>query len=243
MNTKLVTVQFNYAKELRRTPYDKLYAVFKKSIEQNAPLTELVELRTTPPEVNPSAYKISFSSNTYKLKLWCDYLETATDPVVFADCDMVCLADPATVFEEFKDFDIGYTERHAETGRKLPINGGIVFARPTPETKAFFKRWYEVNCLMLSNRNVHNKYHEKYGGINQSAFGYLLENPSEHTAKLQAFPTRIYNAVDCDWHLIKEDTMFVHYKSDLRRRVLGGSKDFTRMQRAIDLWHYYAKML
>lgn len=242
MSVKIVTVQFNYPKELRRTPYDKLYEVFKKSIQENAPNCELAELKTSPPETNPSAHKISFTSNTYKLKLWCDYLETATDPIVFADCDMLCLRDPSTAFEQ--EFDIGFTERHGDYNRRLPINGGIILARPTEATKAFFRRWYEVNCIMLANKNVHHKFHEKYGGINQASFGYMLEaEPREHPALLKPFPTKTHNAVDCDWHLINEKTVFVHYKSALRRAVLHGSSGFTRMQKAIDLWKYYAKML
>ena len=244
MNVKIVTVQFNYPKELRRTPYDKLYETFKKSIQQNAPNCELVELKPQAPEVNASLQKISFTSNTLKLKLWCDYLETATEPTIFADCDMLCLRDPVTAFETDAPFDIGFTERHGDYNRRLPINGGIIFANPTDSTKQFFRRWYEVNCIMLANKNIHRNYHDKYGGINQSAFGYMLEaEPKEHNAELKAFPTRIYNAVDCDWHLINDKTMFVHYKSALRRAVLHGSSGHTRMQRAIDLWHYYAKML
>jgi len=258
VSVKIVTVQFNYPKELRRTPYDKLYETFKKSIEQNAPQCELVELKPKAPEVNASLQKISFTSNTLKLKLWCDYLEKATEPVVFADCDMLCLRDPAEVFRlktndtkvlfaediEANFFDIGYTERHNDYNRRLPINGGIIFANPTEATKQFFRRWYEVNCLMLANKNIHRSFHEKYGGINQAAFGYMLEaEPKEHNAVLKAFPTRIYNAVDCDWHLINDKTMFVHYKSALRRAVLHGSSGHTRMQRAIDLWHYYEKMI
>jgi hypothetical protein len=58
----------------------------------------------------------------------------------------------------------------------------------------------------------------------------------KHGAKVHQYKTRFWNAVDCDWAYINENTVFVHYKSKLRRIVLSGKPGDGRHKKPSELW-------
>ena len=233
---KIVTVQFN---NFENQDYALLLKVFKFSVRKHMPDIEFVEIKKDIP-VNLTGRPNRFFYNDFKLKCWVTEFEKATEPIVFCDCDMLMIdsIQDAFVF----DFDIAYTE--LTKVKKIPFNGGVMFARPTENAKIFFKVLLEVNNRMLQNRNFHKPWCKKYLGINQAELGYVLENldmlkrygkiPID--LKIHKFKTIVYNAVNCDWQKISIDTRMIHYKGPLRKALLEKSKSHSEWNHVLKLW-------
>ena len=224
MVDKIVSVWFDHSGD----QYKRLMDVFAYSIKKNTNY-DLEIINIEPPEVTRDR---ALDNNSVKLYAWVDWLKnTDFQNVVFMDCDMLVLKPFNEVFE--KEFDVCYTYRE-----KLPFNGGVVFARNNKYTQDFFSKWAKVNDKMMKNPSFHKPWRSVYAGINQSAFGYLLENkPNCH---IEAVPCSIYNAVDENWRDIDKDCKVIHYKSELRRAVVG-SRYAPWIQNLVDLWNQYER--
>lgn len=238
---RLVTVSFNYPPKLKRMNYRRLLEVFEASIRRHMPGCEICSLRIDPPD-HSGAKKLAFLSNTSKLQIWAAEMKRAAydgENVIFADCDMICTKDVSPVFD--MDFDVAYTVRDDHTN--IPLNGGIVFAKPTKAALRFFTKWAEVDARMYEDWNFHCPWRIKYAGMNQASFGYVREHMEEAPGvTLLELPTTIYNAVNTDWHLISSDTVFIHIKSQLRKAVLTGAAPSGTMAPAMQLWYEAAGM-
>lgn len=208
---RAVTVVFDFG---ALDSYKRLYNVFAHSLRANSSFT----LDTITPDA-PTVDKrtTSHHANSHKLDIWAQYLDNATEGerIVFMDCDMMVLKDFADAFDN--DFDVCYTKRT----EGLPLNGGVVFIRNNAKSRAFIRRWSEVDKQMLADKDFHGQWHPIYAGINQAALGYLLETGNHEPCKITHLPCAIYNACDEDWMKLDPDCRVVHFKSELRRAVLG----------------------
>ena len=212
---KIVTVQFQYPDFY---DFTLLRDVFKKSCEIQMPDVEFVDIHIPPPVKIPGKAR-NFKYNSTKLEIWRDYMQTATEPIIFADCDMLCMLPAHSAFDI--DFDIAFTARTRV--HRIPMNGGIIFARPTENARIFFDKWLEANNKMLKNEKLHHIWRVRYAGMNQAAFGYVYHElylKKKINLKLHEYKTIDWNAVDCDWQNVNGKTHFVHYKSRLRKFVL-----------------------
>lgn len=229
---QIVTVQFNYP---GRSDYGKLLDVFRYSVKKHMPKIEFIEYKIPAP-VNHTGRDLNFNYNSKKLRIWVEHLEKANQEIIFADCDMLCLKNASHAFKY--NFDVAYTERTIIN--RIPMNGGIMFARPTEKAKRFFRGMLVVNDMMLGDITFHHKWRVKYAGMNQAAFGCVLETGT-HCAKIHKFKTIEWNAVDCDWMHVNNNTVFVHYKSKLRKMVLNEIQRKLVFQKVINLWDQYYK--
>ncbi len=229
---KIVSVQFDYHGLGR---YEKLAKVFEHSVKKNCPSADFELLKVKPPEIKRKIRSKSFASNTLKLKLWLEVLKNTDDDVVFMDCDMIILKDISDAFKNH--FDIGYTKR---TGSRIPYNGGVVFVKNTPAAINFVELWKKINDKMYDDYTFHHKYRNKYAGMNQAAFGYIMENGG-YKAKLKPFRCDIWNSCVENWPKINEDTKIIHVKGTLRRTVLMNSSiNSSRYRKAVILWRNLA---
>lgn len=225
----IVTVQFDH---VGKDNFDRLLAVFRKSVNHHMPDVEVVEYRIPAPERDIERTR-KLKDNSVKLKIWRDHLATATEPVIFADCDMVCLRPAYHAFD--LEFDAAFTWHRKKPG-KFPMNGGIVMARPTEAARAFFDLWLEINDRMYASPNFHCKWQIKYGGMNQSALGYICET-EKFAAKVHEYETQEWNAVDCDWQYLTDETVFLHMKSKLRNMVLLDNRPTGVCAEPMKLWY------
>lgn len=225
---EIVTVQFDYP---NRPKYSILLNVFRESLKVYVPDVKFIEFKIPPP-VNNTGRPLNFNYNTVKLKIWVDYLKKANDNVIFADCDMMAVKPCYHAFD--KNFDVAFTAR--TTTNRIPMNGGIMMARPTEKAIAFFEEMLDVNNKMLIDTTFHHKWRCRYAGMNQSAFGYVYER-GKNKAKIHKYLTIEWNAVDCDWHRINNNTVFIHYKSKLRKMVLNNKRPFGNFMKPMILWY------
>jgi len=225
---KVFTVMFDVDK---CKTWTRLLDVFRESVHEHMPGVELIEKRLETPDRNPHRPK-NVQYNTMKLREWINYMETATEDTIFIDCDMLCMQPAFHAFDY--DFDVAVTFR--PKGSIPPMNGGVVFARPTENAREFFRKWLEVNNEMYSKPPFHHKWKIKYLGMNQAAFGYMYESGlcMDHVKKL---PTRVWNAVDDDWKDVNGETVFIHIKSQLRRAVMQDAEPYGAYQTAMQSWY------
>lgn len=201
------------------------------------PHVEFITYRPTcPPEKRETAKPNNDTDNTTKLEIWNTHMQAATEPVIFADCDMLCVRDASDAFDQI--MDIGITYQTAWLTRRVnpPMNGGIVFAMPTPRARYFFRQWTIVNAMMYQDENLHFRYQQNWLGMNQAAYGRLVDEGIESEVDIWKLPTRIWNATDKDWANIDDETRFIHIKSLLRARLLSGAEPCSDMAKAMRLW-------
>jgi hypothetical protein len=224
----IFTVQFNYS---NRSNYSLLLNVFRKSIKLYMPKVKFIEVCIPAPE-NKTNRDLNFMYNGVKLRHWVDFLEQTKENVIFADCDMMAIRSAEHAFN--LPFDIAYTARTKV--KRIPMNGGIMMARPTAGAKRFFREMLKVNDRMLYDLQLHHKWRCRYAGMNQAAFGCVYET-GNHGAKIHKYKTIEWNAVDCDYQYINGKTVFVHYKSKLRKMVLKERKTKLEYQNVVNLWN------
>lgn len=224
---QIVTVQFQYP---HRSDYDLLLKVFKHSCKVCMPDVNFIEIKIPPPPARKGR-DLNFAYNTVKLEKWLNILEHTKENTIFADCDMLAVKSAKHAFNI--DFDVAYTERTMIN--RIPMNGGIMMARPTEAARKFFREMLYVNNLMFENIPFHNYWRKTYAGMNQSAFGCVYET-GKHGAKVHKYKTIEWNAVDCDWSRVNGSTVFIHYKSKLRKTVLREIRMKPEFHKMVDIW-------
>jgi hypothetical protein len=181
--------------------------------------------------------------NQYKLEEWNRQIQAATEDTILMDVDMVIIKEIAHVFE--REFDICYTQR---TKTRMPLNGGVLFVKPTRAAKTFFEEWVKVDAELLLKRGRYTPYIRKYGGQNQASFGYMLENKKANkrivNTCIDKVPCTVYNVCQEEWHAVDDGTRVIHCKSGLKR-ILSQSGEKRPMhekyRKAVDLWKAMAK--
>lgn len=232
MANKIILVQFDYNE--RRGKYERLLNVCVASIKKNVPDAEIIiRSEDAPNKINR---KKCFASNTLKLGIWLEEMAKCEigDNIVFSDCDMLYLKSPFDVFE--REFDIAYTERPRKTP---PVNGGIVFVKNNERSLGLMELWKKINDRMYNDEKFHSKYRTKYAGMNQAAFGWILENPSEHSARMIGVPCEVYNCCNETWHRINDNTRIVHIKGELRESCISGKVRMPSTTMATRIWNTY----
>ena len=224
----ILTVQFDIN---GYTDYKELLRVFESSVHRHMPEANFEKI-ILPAEDRTPAMRCGKHANTRKLEVWVDYIDNTDDDVILADCDMLMLKSAEHAFD--LPFDIAYTRR-LKVG-KVPFNNGIMMVRPTGASRDFMHRWLEVNNQMFLDKDFHGVWNRKYKGMNQTAFGYMLER-GEHHADLHAYTTREWNAVDPDWSYIDDDTVFVHIKGALRDATVRGKAPLGSVVYPAALWY------
>lgn len=194
-----------------------------------------VERLATPSLVR--GMRSSFAANTDKLHEWGRIITTATDG------DEVCLIDADTLVRDSLDdafalpFDVAFTKKDG-TNRN-PINGGVVFVRVNERSKEFFFGWLAVNDRFYQNPTEHRKWEARYGGINQAALGYLLENGMLPGSPTIAFlPCQQWNNCYPPLWQTPIGARVFHYKSALRRALFIG-RSHGYLGALVALWKRY----
>lgn len=198
---------------LFRSPVEKDYETLAKVWEYSSRKNNS-QCKVEIHEVEESNFKeleFGCQRNNFKLKKWYEIVKSSNENIIFMDVDTMVLKDLSHVFE--KDFDICYTER--ENKKISEINGGVLFVKPNENSINFFKEWVKIDDLLLQDRNNFKKYVQKYGGQNQTSFGYLLENYSKNI-KIEKVPCLIYNLCQEGWKDFSDETKVVHCKSILK---------------------------
>lgn len=230
---KILGVVFDYP---GKDSYERLGAVFAKSVELNCPSAELTIERIKAPTSLKKNYGLS--SNHHKFKVWNDYIQAQRDGehVVLMDVDMLVLHDLRSAFRD--DFDIGLTVRTSVGWGKngIAYNGGVVFVKVNPIAKSFVQMWGEIDDKMYKDPKLHDPYNKVYKGQNQASLGYMVEhNPMQ--AHVQRLACKVWNACNEDWQNITDETRVIHIKSTLRHVLLGTIKgEPSKMRRAVVEW-------
>ena len=235
---RIVTVQFDYdVSNMYYDLRDVLHYSLRKHVRTDD--VEIVDIRLDEPYQRERARGII--SNTDKLFRWQQEVEDSEDGdcVMLLDCDMMVLKDPCDIFE--KDFDVAYTERE---NSGFPINGGAIFVKVNQRSKKFFRLFLDINNRMYDDIVFHTFWRKRYAGINQSAFGYLIDEEGyekevkKHDAKLLSVPCSKWNVCQ-DWDKSLKNARIIHVKGQLRKSVFFSDTVPPHIQETVALWRQY----
>lgn len=208
--------------------YKRMARVFAYSVEKNSPKTPLTIHHLQSDEKKYLKYgnqkkhsrisnpyvKSNYVNNTMKTIGHNRIVQSIPDDEVVAlmDSDMLVLHDLSSI--EDMVFDLIYTTR--PPGSKFPINSGVIFLRGSQRVRDWYSAWESKVREFVADRNWLKQEH-KYGGINQSALGWMLEQ--EHKLNIQTLPCSIWNCENESWKLFSDKTKIVHVLGGLRSHV------------------------
>lgn len=230
---RIVTVQFENILDEELRDYGLLLKVFQYSALKHMPNLNFEIIKIPPPKKDPPK-EYFMTKNTIKLDYWINAIKQSDEDTILMDCDMLVLKDMSCAFED--DFDIGYTIRKS----KIPLNGGMVFVRPNERSIKFLERWKQINKEMYEDVNFHTPWRNKYAGMNQASFGYVLET-YENELNLQNFNCREWNVCQEDWSKLDDSCYCLHVKSKLRRMCLSSRLKNPAFINAYATWKKYKK--
>lgn len=216
-----ISIAFDY----HDTQYVRMANVLEKSIKKNCPNANL-DLKFYPPPDVPEYERANkrFGENSEKLSLWIEHMKDCKDQdIVLIDCDMMVLDDISEIFNE--DFDIAVTRRSGDRER-IPYNGGVICVKKSHKVNLFFNEFLRINNKMYKDREFHEPWRAKYAGMNQAAFGYMVEN-YDADLTIMEIPCSIYNLCSEDWSRfwkLQPHPKIVHIKGSLRNVCLSESK-------------------
>ena len=196
-------------------------------------------------EVEPTAVKgpsgtQSHADNSWKLGYWARLVTDAPEGarLLLADVDTFVVRNLDVLWT--KDFDVAYTVRPASC--RLPLNGGVVAVRVSELTRDFMRAWLATDRRFLADPEEHRPWRKRYGGMNQSSFGYMLTSPGG--VKFAALPCLEWNCEDSSWvDFDSEVTRIVHVKSALRMAVFGIGPRARKVKPLARMWRDLDKTL
>ena len=131
---------------------------------------------------------------------------------------------------------------YKKAGRRWPpYNGGVLFVRPNERSLEFFNTMRDVNNQMMVDKSMHDPYRRAYAGINQAAFGYMMENHQGVCSMLQ-LPCSTWNACDNTWLDYGDHVRMIHIKSALRRYCLRDHPIPDEYLFLVEMWERYETM-
>lgn len=226
---KLITIHFQEKEPHRRGEYERLLQALEKSVQHNSPKTPLNVVRFTEDWVSQAANKFStkeaqqsFVDNTNKMRAWEQVMLSHEDGdvLIIIDCDTLVLKDLSDVEADLGDNDVAFTMKYAKG--HFPFNSGVIITRVNERSREFFKQWREINEQFLADGRKHETYRAKYGGINQAALGYMIDNNQIKGLNIKPLTCQEWNCEDSEWINLDHRTRILHIKSDLRRACLTG---------------------
>ncbi len=163
--------------------------------------------------------------NTQKLDHWVAALEALPDGarLLLIDADIMILRPLDDIWD--REFDLAYTIRKApvQVGSKdylFPFNLGVMFWRVSPRVRSFVRAWRDRNHQLFENPGDHLAWRKRFGGVNQAAFGQLLEEGGAGALALLELGCEEWNCEESAWDRFDPArTRIVHLKSALRRSV------------------------
>lgn len=171
--------------------------------------------------------------NTQKMYEWNRVVQKAEDGarLLLIDTDTFITRPLDDVWDT--SFDLAYTSKPTT---RFPLNSGVVFVRVSHALREFFRAWWEKNLRLLRNPDEHRHWRKQYGGINQAAFGAMLNGGTDGLSIVE-LPCREWNCEDASWKLFDNRTRVVHVKSMLRRAIfVGDAKPRAGVERLATLW-------
>lgn len=214
--------------------FPRLASAFVRSAErQCATWDRRVQLIDAPPR--PGTRRLQHHQNTVKLAHWRRVVQQAPDGtcLLLADADLLILLPIDDIWE--RSFDLAYTvKRHV-----FPFNLGVIFLRVSDRTRAAMETWWRANLELLESADDTSPggWRQRFGGVNQGAFGLSLEAGRFDHLQLLELPCREWNCEESAWSRFDLGrTRILHIKGALRRAILGHESETLDLSAAVSCW-------
>lgn len=199
--------------------YGRLARVLDMTAKEHCPSWDVVVEEIEPPTIQSQLGTTALADNHWKLSRWTRFVLDAPDgaEVLLVDSDMFVTRDLSAMWDIVGDLGITYREGVD----RYPINGGVIAVRVSDRTKGFMCDWLRVDRDFFENPDQHRPWRRRYGGMNQSSLGYMLERPDVAALDVDRLPCKKWNCEDTSWAQFGPETRLVHVKSALRMACFG----------------------
>lgn len=215
---RLETVIFNLSSKFAR-----MARVLTASAAVNSPLAPLTVHRLTEDDSEIGALRATIRrkkllDNARKTKHHKRIIQAARDGELLGmlDVDMLVTGDLTEIAG--RDFDVAVTLK--PPGSVYWFNSGVVFVRVSEATRWLYRRWYDTVCGLLVDPIEREYWRGGYGGINQSAFGKLMETGELQGLNILELPCAEWNSIRETWHEFDDRTKAVHLLGQLQTACL-----------------------
>lgn len=191
--------------------------------------------------MTPVGLRPSHADNLHKLEAWARAIDASADGdrVLLMDADTAILRPLDPIWS--KPFDLAYTVRPRRS--EMPFNSGVVAVRVNAKTRAFMSEWVAENRAMAADQSYHAKHRQRFGGINQAAFGVLIDRrkgeKDDKKIRLATVPCLEWNCEDTSWPAFDPAvTRILHVKGALRAHLfnLTSAEASSDVQALAALW-------
>lgn len=178
--------------------------------------------------------------NAIKTRLHCETIQQAQDGELIGllDSDLMILHDVSEIETHMDNMDFAYTVRPGN----WPFNSGVVFVKVSDKTRRWYKIWLENVQLLMCNTVLRKRYETRYGRINQSGLGMMLE--TDHDLNILQLPCHTWNCVPQTYSdFDPTTTKIVHILGKLRElctmgRKMGGTPSIRELTK---VWSNFEK--
>lgn len=201
------------------------------SVRAHMPSAHIVAEEVSAPEtVGP------IPSNHHKLKHWVEFVRKTPGKIILLDADMIVTTDLSDVWG---GWDAAITMR---TNAPMPINAGAVYLNDTDGARRFMERWWYWELEYVNNKEKYHDWYKKYCGPNQTALGFMLNDPNGLDFKLEQLPCATWNACPDDYKDLS-NAKVIHYKARMQDFALSDAvmkKVPEEYKEGVRIWRKYA---
>lgn len=223
------------------TRYFRMAEVLQRSAKVHGVDVTINTIKDTDEELEGKLHG-SYYQNCRKTKHHANLIASHADGdvVVLLDADMLVLRPLAVeLLEALGDKDIAITYRPAS--HPFMLNSGFIATRVSGLTKQLHQAWSQRAAEMVQEPRLYHRFRHRYGGVNQSALGSLLEEAEWEHVDIAGLSTLEWNAVMLEHHAAVERSRVVHLLGSLRKYCLGNSCPLShQLYPLVQIWNSYA---
>lgn len=215
-------------------PFARMARVLEATARTHCPTWTLDVAVMRSPAVTGGTGVSGHLANTRKLEEWRRIVEAAPDGTCLAllDADTWVQRPLDPVWEQA--FDLAYTVR---SGWPIAFNLGVLFVRVSPRIRRFWDAWVDENRQMLEQVEARRAWRQRFGGVNQAAFGALLESGALRALDVLELSCREWNCEDSAWAAFDPRvTRIGHLKSQARAMALGDAPTTPALRPLVQAW-------
>lgn len=204
--------------------YSRMARVWEYSVRLNSPLCTpvLTIIEDGDEDIVNTGREQTYRDNARKTRHHNQIVQQAKDGQLLClmDCDTVVLGELSEVAS--REFDLAYTVRPNKS--RFVFNSGVVFVRVSDRVRQFYRQWdCRVGELLPSMKRMS----PKFGGINQTGLGYMLETDHGLNMGILDCQTWNYENTCLDKFLPLDNTKVVHFPGSGMKGYLNSRKRFT----------------
>lgn len=221
-------------------PFARMARVLEYSYRHHGDICDVRISRLSADMRRPRTGVEAHAHNTQKLEHWVSEALAMPDgsELILVDADVMVLRPIADIWEQA--FDVAYTVKAEPLppSAPFPFNLGVMFLRMSEPVRGLLSAWLRMNADLFAMTPTDARvWRRTHGGINQAAFGMIVERGALDGLKVLTLPCAEWNCEESAWDTFDPDrTRIVHVKGELRRELFQACRPKPALEPLIQRW-------